>query len=163
MEHNINKYKKFQLSDHAAELGLDENDFRIICRNGTLADRTGFDVDEACALTTIIDNEIVVRPRSDKIPGIVNALASLDKYFSHDPDFRMYNVFNGYKHLLFKDSTIGLVSPDEEDLGDSVQNYKTLFSNLEVCVQGSSSIPTLSTSLFTTIIISLLVIQRMYN
>lgn len=90
------------MSDHTAELGLNENDFRIICRNGTLADRTGFDVDEACALTTIIDNEIVVRPKSDKIPGIVNALASFDKYFSHNPDFKMYNIFNGYKHLLFK-------------------------------------------------------------
>lgn len=90
------------MSDHAAELGLNENDFRIICRNGTLADRTGFDVDEDCPLTTIIDNEIVVRPKSDKIPGIVNALASFDKYFAHNPDFKMYNVFNGYKHLLFK-------------------------------------------------------------
>ncbi len=88
--------------DHAAELGLNENDFRIICRNGTLADRTGFDIDESCALTTIIDNEIVVRPKSDKIPGIMNALASFDKYFSQNPDFKMYNVYNGYKHLLFK-------------------------------------------------------------
>lgn len=151
------------LRDHATELGLNENDFRIICRNGSLADRTGFDVDEACALTTIIDNEIVVRPKSDKIPGIVNALASFDKYFSLNPDFKMYNVYNGYKHLLFKDSTLGLVSPDDDDLGESVQNYKTLFSNLEVCVQGSSSIAALSKSLFLTVIFLLFTLNRMFE
>lgn len=90
------------LIDHTAQLGLNENDFRIICKNGSLAEQTGFNVDEECALTTIIDNEIVVRPKSDKIPGIINALASFDKYFAHNPDFKMYNVYNGYKHLLFK-------------------------------------------------------------
>ncbi|KAJ6648602.1 Transferrin [Pseudolycoriella hygida] len=150
------------LREHATDLGLNEHDFRIMCRNGTLADRTGFDVDENCPLTTIIDNEIVVRPKSDKIPGIVNALISFDKYFAYSPDFKMYNVFNGYKHLLFKDSTLGLVPSDQENLGDSVQNYKTLFSNLEECVQGSSSTLALSTSLFATILIAVFTLQRMY-
>ncbi|XP_037032135.1 transferrin-like [Bradysia coprophila] len=150
------------LRDHTAELGLNEHDFRIICRNGSLADRTGFDIDEACALTTIVDNEIVVRPRSDKIPGIINALSSFDKYFSLNPDFKMYNVFNGYKHLLFKDSTLGVVSYEEEDLGETVQNYKSLFSNLEECVQGSSTTATLSTSLLLTIVISF-ILRRVYE
>jgi hypothetical protein len=150
------------LRDHVAELGLNENAFRIICRNGSLADRAGFDVDEECALTTIIDNEIVVRPKSDKIPGIVNALASFDKYFAHNPDFKMYNVFNGFKHLLFKDSTLGLVSPDEEKLGKSVENYKNLFSNLETCIQGSSATATLSISLIITMVISLFFTHGMF-
>lgn len=64
--------------------------------------------------------------------------------------------------LYFQDSTLGLVSPDEENLGESVQNYKTLFSNLEICVQGSSSTAALSTSLLIMIIISLFTSQIMY-
>lgn len=88
--------------EHAATLQLNENDYRIICRNGSLASFTGFNVDKDCALTTIVDGEVVARPNSSKLPGIINALNSFDKYFQVDPDFKMFNVFKGTKHLLFK-------------------------------------------------------------
>lgn len=81
---------------------MNPNDFRIMCRNGTLAKQTGFDVDSECPLTTIVDGEVVVRPKDSKTPGITNALISLDKYFQVDPDFKMYNIFNSERHLLFK-------------------------------------------------------------
>lgn len=88
--------------EHSTTLQLNEHDYRIICRNGSLAGYTGFNVDKDCALTTIVDGEVVARPNSSKLPGIINALNSFDKYFQVDPDFKMFNVFKGTKHLLFK-------------------------------------------------------------
>lgn len=88
--------------DHANALGIDPNEYRIICRNGTLAERTGFDVEQECALTTIVDGEIVVARNNRKTTGIINALSSYDKYFQSDPDFKMYNSFTGHRDLLFK-------------------------------------------------------------
>lgn len=96
------KKKKSVLIEISFQLGYNPNDFRVMCRNGSLSDRTGFDVDSECALTTIVDGEVVVRPKDIKTPGIINALLSLDKYFQIDPDFKMYNIFNSERHLLFK-------------------------------------------------------------
>lgn len=90
------------LTDHAAAVGINPNDYRIICRNGSLASRPGFDVEEDCALTTIVDGEIVVARQNKKTNGIINALISFDKYFQSDPDFKLYNMFAGHKDLLFK-------------------------------------------------------------
>lgn len=90
------------IAEHASALGIEPNEYRIICRNGTLADRTGFDVEQECALTTIVDGEIVVARNNRKTTGIINALSSYDKYFQSDPDFKMYNSFAGERDLLFK-------------------------------------------------------------
>lgn len=73
-----------------------------MCANGSMANRAGFDVDDNCPLTTIVDGEIVVAPQNKKTDGIINALMSFDKYFQNDPDFKMYNIFAGHKNLLFK-------------------------------------------------------------
>lgn len=40
-------------------------------------------------------------------------------------------------HISLQDSSVGLVSPDEVNLGQSVRNYIKLFENLENCVQGN--------------------------
>lgn len=40
---------------------------------------------------------------------------------------------------FLQDSTLGLVSRNEENLGQHVENYKKLFENLEACVQGNAS------------------------
>lgn len=85
---------------------MNPHDFRVLCRNGSLAAYTGFDVDSDCVMTTIIDGEIVVRRDSTRRDGIVNALTSFDLYFQVQPDFKMYNIFAGVKHLLFKVSFI---------------------------------------------------------
>lgn len=148
------------LADHAEALKLNPNDFRIVCRNGSLAAYPGFNVDPACFLTTIVDGEVVVRRNSDKSAGIVNALLSLDKYLQNDPDFKMYNIFNGIKNLLFEDSSLGLVSPKDTALSQSVQNYIQLFEDVENCIEetgGAQSVAinillTLCLVLFTTLI-----------
>ncbi|XP_055535032.1 transferrin-like [Wyeomyia smithii] len=121
------------LAEHARALGMNPNDYRILCRNGTLAAYPGFQIDEECVLTTIVDGEIVVRRKSSRTAGIVNALSSLDVYLQSDPDFKMYNIYNGVKNLLFEDSALGLVSTQHTELGHAVQNYIRLFENIEDC------------------------------
>lgn len=123
------------LAQHAQALNIEEHDFRILCKNGSLAANTGFNVDPACFLTTIVDGEVVIRRRSDKNAGIINALLSLDKYLQNDPDFKMYNIFSGERNLLFEDSSLGLVSPSDSGLSQSVQNYIKLFEDVENCIE----------------------------
>lgn len=137
-------------TEHARNISLNESDFRIICRNGSLAETTGFAVDDACMLTVIVDGEIMVR-RGVKHDGVVHALTALDKYFQSEPDFKMYNIFNGKKNLLFKDSTIGLVPADSETKGPYVQNYVKLFQDIDKC-NGASA---LQFSVFTALLVAL--------
>lgn len=122
------------LEKHAKALNLDEDNFRILCRNGSLAAYPGFDVDAGCFLTTIVDGEVVVNRKHGKAATVVNVLMSLDKYFQHDPDFKMYNIFANETNLLFEDSANGLVSPNSADLGESVENYIQLFDDVENCM-----------------------------
>jgi hypothetical protein len=124
-----------RLAEHARALNLDPNSFRIICRNGSLAEYPGFEVDANCFLTTLVDGEIVMKKNNPKNLGTINALLSLDKYLQTDPDFKLYNVFSGEKDLLFEDSALGLVSPNNTDeLSASVQNYIKLFQDVENCM-----------------------------
>lgn len=88
--------------DHARDLRLNPDNYRILCRNGTLASRTGFIVDEDCYLTTIVDSEVVVRQSNSSVTDIINTLLSLDRYFIRDPQFKMYNIHGGIKNLIFK-------------------------------------------------------------
>ncbi|XP_053679397.1 transferrin-like [Anopheles nili] len=127
------------LADHAQFLAVNESNYRVLCRNGSLAAYPGFTVDEDCYLTTIVDGEIVVRRQWEKTDNIVHALSSLDAYLQNDPDFRMYNIFSGHRNLLFEDSALGLVSPQHTELGASVKNYIRLFENIEDCQNAAPS------------------------
>lgn len=128
------------LVNHAKTIGVDTKNFRVLCRNGTLAAYPGFDVDFDCALTSIVDGEIVTRRKDDaKTQGIRNALLSLDRYLLHDPSFRMYNIFNSAKDLLFQDSTLGLSTGQEINQSPSVKNYIKLFQDVDSCVQSTTS------------------------
>lgn len=42
-------------TEHAKALALDPRAFQIICRNGSLAERTGFDVEPDCAIGNFVD------------------------------------------------------------------------------------------------------------
>ncbi len=139
------------LAEHAKALKLNPADFTIICRNNSLASYTGFDVDVGCALTQIIDGEIVVKKNSSKTTGIVNALVSLDLYLQNDPDFKMYNIFAGVKDLLFEDSSLGLVSPNSLALSTSVQNYINLFKNVDQCFGDGGSAGSITANLILTL------------
>lgn len=148
------------LVEYARDLVLNPNDFRILCRNGSLAAYAGFDVDPGCFLTTIVAGEVVVRRHSAQNAGIINVLLSLDKYLQNDPDFKFYNIFEGERNLLFEDSALGLVSPNDTALSQSVQNYIQLFQDVENCIEetggaqsvGINLVLTFSVVLFTTLI-----------
>ncbi|XP_065076164.1 transferrin-like [Ochlerotatus camptorhynchus] len=153
------------LAEHARALNINPNEYRILCRNGSLAAYTGFQVDEDCYLTTIVDGEIVVRRQSSKTAGIINALSSLDVYLQNDPDFRMYNIFGGMKNLLFEDSALGLVSPQHAELGHAVQNYIRLFENIEDCTSAGISTTTVdpNNGAIFTINIFMAILFTLYN
>lgn len=127
------------LEAHAKAINADSSNFRILCQNGSLASTTGFNVDSACYLTSIVDGEIIVRRNDFKSQGIRTALLSLDRYLLHDPSFRMYNIFNSEKNLLFQDSTLGLTTGEETNVSPSVDSYKKLFQDVDNCVQATGS------------------------
>lgn len=139
------------LAHHAQNLSLTPEHFRILCRNGSLAANPGFDVDESCMLTTIVDGEVVIRRKSDKNAAIINTLLSLDKYLQNDPDFKMYNIFNGERNLLFEDSSLGLVSPKDSALSTSVTNYIKLFEDVENCIEETGGAVVAATNIILTI------------
>jgi len=139
------------LATHARDLLLNPDDFRILCRNGSLASYPGFDVDPDCFLTTIVAGEVVVRRNSVLNAGIVNVLLSLDKYLQNDPDFKMYNIFDGERNLVFEDSALGLVSPNDSALSQSVQNYIQLFQDVENCIEDRGSAQAVAINLLLTL------------
>lgn len=139
------------LAQHAQALNVPEETFRILCRNGSLAAYPGFDVDAGCFLTTIVDGEVLVNRDSVKASTVVNVLMSLDKYFQHDPDFKMYNIFANETNLLFEDSAVGLVSPNSSALGNSVKNYIQLFDDVENCMSETDAAHSIAINLLLTI------------
>lgn len=139
------------LAQHASALNLNPDDFRILCRNGSLAAFPGFDVDAACFLTTIVDGEVLVNRNSDRATTVVNVLVSLDKYFQNDPDFKMYNIFANETNLLFEDSAVGLIAPNNPAIGESVQNYIQLFNDVENCMNETDAANSIVVNLLLTI------------
>ncbi|XP_055390360.1 uncharacterized protein LOC129619238 [Condylostylus longicornis] len=123
------------LKVHAEEVEIDEHEFRILCKNNSLAIEPGFDVDLNCALTRVVDGEIVMYRKSTKISSVVHVLQALEHYFirKNDPSFKIYNIYKSERNLLFKDSTIGLTHPDSLNQGRMVENYKKLFRDIEKC------------------------------
>lgn len=51
----------WKISEHAKDLTIDPHYYQVICRNGSLAKSTGFDVDPDCALATYVDSESSIR------------------------------------------------------------------------------------------------------
>jgi len=142
---------------HAEEVKVPEHNFRILCKNNTLAKEIGFDVDLNCPLTTIVDGEIVMYRKSPKTSSVVHVLKALEHYFirKNDPSFKIYNIYEGQRNLLFKDSTVGLTHPDSPNQGLMVENYKNLFKDVEECYGNSAAI--ISTQMLSTLSILIFV------
>lgn len=151
-----------KLHEHAKTLNLDPNDFRILCRNGSLAAAPGFDVDSGCFLTTVVDGEIVTHRNSDKQESIVNVLLSLDLYFQNEPDFKMYNIFANETNLLFEDSSIGLVSLQDPSVGESIKNYVKLFEDVENCINETDGAQSIAINLILTVAFAIFTIFIQY-
>lgn len=87
-----------------SDFSIDTSNFRVLCKNGTLASQTGLDVDSNCALAVITETEVVTRRNSSKRGDINVALQEFETWFGvhqHKP-FELFNVFNETKDLLFK-------------------------------------------------------------
>ncbi|KAK0081042.1 hypothetical protein PV325_012898 [Microctonus aethiopoides] len=111
-------------------------DFRVLCKNGSLAGYSGFDVDDDCALSVTIDSEIVGRKYdlSDfQNNDTTDALLKIEDWLGYRPysrrAIRIYESFKGYHDLLFKDSTVGLESIDSNL--KSIVAYKELFQFMD--------------------------------
>lgn len=50
-------YDFYSFIEHAKALAIDPHGFRILCRNGSLADRNGFDVEPDCAIGNFVDGK----------------------------------------------------------------------------------------------------------
>lgn len=132
-----------KLKPIAADLKIDTSQYKILCRDGTLIATNNFDdIPLDCPLVTIVDGEIVVKRNSGKQRGVVNAINSFDRYFNlnGNPNFKLYDKFNGELNVLFEDSTVGFVSSNSSKFGPSVQNYIRLFENIDSCVEKSAAI-----------------------
>lgn len=87
-------------------MGLEPDEFRVLCKNGSLAATTGFNnITKDCALTPTIDAEIVIRKDCSQKLSIQLALEEFDDkfgYLSHSLIIKLYEPFRGVPDLLFK-------------------------------------------------------------
>ncbi|XP_018349576.1 PREDICTED: transferrin-like isoform X2 [Trachymyrmex septentrionalis] len=123
-------------------LTIESNKYRILCKNGSLAQQSGFIVDEQCALSVTIDSEVVGRKTDDEEisrTDTILALLKLEDWLGYRVNARrsihIYGPFNGIRDLLFKDSSAGLISTSSTK--DSVIAYNELLDNIEKCSNGS--------------------------
>ncbi|XP_029670879.1 transferrin-like isoform X1 [Formica exsecta] len=120
---------------------IDPYMYRILCRNGSLAEFPGFKFDEFCALSVTIDSELVGRKNDTQISrtNTVLALLKIEDWLGYRVSprrpIRIYGPFNSTLDLLFKDSTSGLVTTSSTK--KSVLAYKELFSHVDECSTGS--------------------------
>ncbi|XP_012525647.1 transferrin [Monomorium pharaonis] len=118
------------------------SDYRILCKNGSLAQYPGFYVDEICALSVTIDSEVIGRKKDVSEISRTNtilALLKMEDWLGYRVNARrpihIYGPFNGTLDLLFKDSSSGLLPTSSTK--KSVLAYKELFSHVEACNNGS--------------------------
>jgi len=139
-------YRQLTGSDGQLAGDIEPSSYRVLCRNGSLAQSVGLNVDDNCALAYGIGSEVMAR--ADRSPTrdteLTELLLELDQWFGStspskmDSVFHMYSEFQDTKDLLFKDSTRGLILPN--DPGYSyVNSYKKLQEVNSVCVRNRNS------------------------
>ncbi|XP_015122741.1 transferrin [Diachasma alloeum] len=113
------------------------DDYRVLCKNGSLAVNTGFNIDSNCALSVTIDSEVLGRSSNRAVENMDTtiALLNLEAWLGYTSrarrTIRIYDSFTGYRDLLFKETTVAL-RPKDSDV-ESVVAYKELFENFESC------------------------------
>ncbi|KAL6260238.1 hypothetical protein P5V15_007771 [Pogonomyrmex californicus] len=117
---------------------VDQHTYRVLCKNGSLAEKSGLNFDKFCALSITIDSEVVGRKNKDEqITELdtILALLKMENWLGYRANVRrpihIYGPFNRTLNLLFKDSSAGLVSISLTK--ESVLAYKELFTHVETC------------------------------
>ncbi|KAJ2939485.1 hypothetical protein O0L34_g6306 [Tuta absoluta] len=121
-------------------MGLQESQFRALCRNNTLAATTGVNVDDGCLLSLVVDAEVVTR-RNDELRNALSVLLeTLDQFFGYNAETQsqhinlaIFSPFDDVKDLLFKDSAIGFTEPSSWNSNEIARNSVELFQHLESC------------------------------
>ncbi|XP_026725476.1 transferrin-like [Trichoplusia ni] len=147
------------IASNIKALGYQENQFRALCRNNSLAQEPGINIDDGCLLSYVVDAEVVTR-RNDPLFNSLNVLLdSLGNYFGYTAasgnqliNLEIFSPFDGVSDLLFKDSTIGLTEPTSRSSHEPARNYIDLVRHLQACTGTAPPIPGLaSRSLFSII------------
>ncbi|CAH1641971.1 unnamed protein product [Spodoptera littoralis] len=136
------------MRSYIQSLQLQENQFRALCYNNSLATRTGIDIDDGCLLAHVYDSEIVAR-RSDPYYNSLSTLFdTLDAYFGYLAangnqliNIELYSPFNRVSHLLFRDTAIGLAEPIRNPDLELANNYMNLVSHLQSCTGTTPPVP----------------------
>ncbi|XP_044734889.1 transferrin-like [Chrysoperla carnea] len=140
---------------------LDKNDkYRVICRNNTLAATPGFDnIDEACALTTVITSEIITRVIDQENSNFKLLLRQIEKYLGGKSSaFNTMNVFSKFHNkndVLFKDNTEGF------EFLDGANHYFGSYNNLILDIDDLEKDGELSYGYYVLIVGSVFVILMM--
>ncbi|XP_054262165.1 transferrin-like isoform X2 [Macrosteles quadrilineatus] len=125
---------------------IEPSSYRVLCRNGSLAHTVGLNVDNDCALAHGIGSEVMAHAGRSSVRDLElrELLLELDQWFGStspskmDSVFHMYSEFQDTKDLLFKDSSRGIILPN--DPGYSyVNSYKQLQDVNSVCLKNRNS------------------------
>ncbi|XP_050559441.1 transferrin-like [Spodoptera frugiperda] len=136
------------MRSYIRSLQLEETQFRALCRNNSLALRTGIEIDDGCLLSLVFDSEIVVRRSDPYYNSLSTLMDSLDTYFGYIAangnqliNIEIYSPFNGVSHLLFRDTAISLAEPVRNPELIGATNYMDLVSHLQTCTGTTPPVP----------------------
>lgn len=132
------------ISTYLTALGLQQNQFRALCSNNSLALNPGVTVDDGCLLAFVVDAEVLTR-RNDPLYNSLNVLFdSIDEFFGYSAangnqliNLEIFSPFGGNSNLLFKDSTIGITEPTTASTHEPARNYIQLFQHLDGCTSAA--------------------------
>lgn len=112
---------------------INELDYKVLCKNGSVALYPGFNVDDNCVLTSVIDSEVVSKRNNSKNTDLEVVLLNFELHFGAPrvKPFEVFNIFNGTLDLLFKDSTPGLAPLSSDN--KFIKNYVNTFSHIDKC------------------------------
>uniref|UniRef100_A0A8D8RA50 Transferrin n=1 Tax=Cacopsylla melanoneura TaxID=428564 RepID=A0A8D8RA50_9HEMI len=149
-------YKNLLDSEGSLSLHKDfVNTFRVMCRNGSLSQSPGFDVDDACLLSAGVGGEIVTK-KSRWNRDATQLLLKIDDCFgaflnNDEGVLHVYEKFQNTGNLLFQSTTVSLLLPEDENY-DSVNSYKALLK-LETCSQAAAILSVHHTVLFVVLLL----------
>ncbi|XP_026318493.1 transferrin-like [Hyposmocoma kahamanoa] len=152
------------IESNLAQLSLQANQFRALCRNNSLAANPGVNIDSNCLLAHVVDMEVLTR-RNDPLSNALSVLLdNLEDHFGYAVnapliDLEIFSPFDGVSNLLFKDSVMGLAEPSSNSQNELARNYFELFNHLDRCNGSPGAAPGIERNFF--MIITLLVMTFM--
>ncbi|XP_044735615.1 transferrin-like isoform X2 [Chrysoperla carnea] len=139
------------------------SDYRVLCANNTLAASTGFNVDENCALSAIVDSETVTRPKDANNPAYELLLADIQSAFKNTNNKKfsamsVFSKFNDHEDVLFKSNILGFDETKDPN-SKYARNYDKLFSQVDKCT-GAGAMGVFSS--FATILFCLVAVFHLF-